>query len=119
LAADIWFALGGKGIGSFRDPSYLTAFADYKVPQILCNKGILQYSRELEGKIRRRELLKAGSEEEIEIRSATIWAVEYIKEELEKHGRKLFSCEIDWILWEKSQKLINVLPHHYTKTIYY
>lgn len=121
LAADIFGAFNGRGIGYFKDPEYLTAFADYKLPQILSYLEILEYSQKLKEKIKKRILIPAGSREEIEIRSATIWAVEYIKEVLRKKGIFLFSFQIDWILWQKSQKLNKnkLLPHHLTKTIFY
>ena len=119
LGADIYGAFDGRGVGYFGDLDYLTTFADQKIPQILNHFGILEYSRKLSEKIRHKKIIKIGSKEEVEIRSAAIWAIEYLKGELKKSGRKLYSFEIDWILWNKSQteKINN--PYHLTKTIYY
>ncbi|MFN3605537.1 MAG: queuosine salvage family protein, partial [Leptonema sp. (in: bacteria)] len=96
LIADIYGAFGGKGIGHFKDIDYLTCFADYKLPKILNHYGILEYSKDLKNKIKKKELILAKSHEEIEIRANTIWAVEFLKEELKRLGRNLKSLEIDW-----------------------
>lgn len=119
FAVDIYGAFKGKGIGYFKDLNYLTAFADYKIPQILHHFGILKYSPFLERKIKNKILLPAGSSEEIEIRSNTIWAIDCLKKELEKLGLKFYSFQIDWFLWNKSQKLKMKTPHHLTRTIFY
>lgn len=121
LCSDIWGAFGGKGIGHFEDLDYLTAFADYKVPQILHQLGILEYSPSLEKKIKNKIIIPAGSKQEVEIRSATIWAVEYLTKELNLLGKNFCPFQVDWILWNKSQSLnkLRIPPYHLTKTIYY
>ncbi len=77
--ADLHGSFGGKGWGSFTDLDQLTAFADYKVPQVLRHFGILGYSPSLAARIDKQELLTPGSEEEIELRAATIWACELLR----------------------------------------
>ncbi|OGI98615.1 hypothetical protein A3H53_01200 [Candidatus Nomurabacteria bacterium RIFCSPLOWO2_02_FULL_40_10] len=119
LASDIHGATSGRGIGYFEDLDYLAAFADYKLSQILNYWGILEYSPKLNEKIKDKVLIKAGSKEEVEIRSATVWAVEYLKEELERRGRRMRSFEIDWLLWNESKRVQMTKPHHLTQTIFY
>ncbi|HOK35431.1 MAG TPA: queuosine salvage family protein [Candidatus Pacearchaeota archaeon] len=119
LVADIWGAFEGKGIGCFKDMDFLTAFADYKLPQILNHFEILEYSSDLQNKIQKRKIIPAFSKEEIEIRAATVQAVEEIRKSLIKRGKNLFSFQIDWLLWNKSQRLKMKNPHHLTKTIFY
>ncbi len=119
LVVDTYAALSGRGLSRLDNLDYFTAFADYKLPQILRHWGILEYSPKLANKIDDGILIAAGSKEEVEIRSATIWVVEYLKDELEKMGKKLYSFEIDWILWNKSQEEKIDNPYHLTKTIYY
>ena len=60
----------------------LTAFADYKIPQILRNLKIINYSDELATKVDALQLIDKDSKEEVEIRAVTVWAVELIKQEL-------------------------------------
>jgi len=119
LVADIWGAFDGKEIGYFKDMGFLSAFADYKLPQILNHFGILEYSSDLKKKIQERKIIPIFSKEEIEIRAAIVQAVEKIRKSLTKKGRNLFSFQVDWLLWNKSQKLKMKNPYHLTKTIFY
>jgi hypothetical protein len=120
FAADLYGAFGGKDWGYFKDIDNLTAFADYKLPQVLRHVGILQYGPSLEHKVDQGIFLEAGSPEEIEIRANTIWAVELIRQELTQMGKKLRAFEIDWILWNLGQQIeFKAKPYHRTVTIYY
>ena len=119
-AADLYGAFGGRDWGDFPDMAALTAFADYKVPQILRGMGILTYGPELAGRVDRREPIAAGSPEEVEIRAATIEAVERLRAALEGRGRPLRAFEVDWYLWEAAQGgRYTRQPYHRTRTIYY
>jgi hypothetical protein len=120
LAADIHGALDGKSWGEFHDMEELTAFADYKLPQVLRQLGVLEYAGELADKVDRLEFLQAGSHEEVEIRANTVWAVELIRRELEGKGKDFTAPEIDWILWNLGQEdRFREKPYHRTVTIYY
>ncbi|MFH1350672.1 MAG: queuosine salvage family protein [Pseudomonadota bacterium] len=120
FAADLHAAFQGKGWGLFRDMDELTAFADYKVPQVLRHLGILLYGSDLAQKIDQRILIGAGSPEEVEIRANNIWAIELIKRELSGMGKELRSFEIDWILWNRGQNPeFKEKPFHRTVTIFY
>jgi hypothetical protein len=120
FAADLHGALGGKSWGRFGDMNELTAFADYKLPQVLRQVGVLQYERSLAEKVDRLILLEPGSAEEVEIRANTVHAVELIKEELEGLGRGLKAYEIDWLLWNMGQDdRLRARPYHRTVSIFY
>jgi len=119
LVGDIHLAFHRRGLGSFSDLEYLTALADYKLPQILNYWGILEYDAELADKIRQKRCLGAGCREEVEIRSTAIWAIEYLKEELAKLGIERTSLEIDWLVWNESKRIKMPAAHHRTRTIYY
>ena len=120
FAADLHAAFDGKGWGSFKDIDKLTAFADYKLPQVLRHLGIFDYAEALAQKVDEKIHLDEGSPEEIEIRANTIWAVELIQRELEQMGKRLRSIEIDWILWNLGQGMeFRVKPYHRTLTIFY
>ena len=120
FAADLHVAFGGKGWGSFRDIADLTAFADYKLPQVLRHLGVLEYAPELAEKIDRMVCLDPGSGEEVEIRANTIWAVELIRQEMGLVGRPLRAFEIDGILWHLGQQEVSrAKPYHRTVSIFY
>ncbi len=118
--SDLYGASGGADWGNLSDLDKLTAFADYKVPQILRHLGILVYADALAQTIDHRVLLPPGSGGEVEIRAATIWAVEFLRRALLERGVSLRAFEIDWYLWELSQTLpTSTQPYHLTRTIYY
>jgi hypothetical protein len=120
LIADLSGAFGGQGLGGFDDLETLTAFADYKVPQVLRRFGVIDYDETLTAKIDRRELLAPGSVEEIEIRAATIWGCELIRRALAARGTHLRAFEIDWALWFAGQSLPpDERPYHRTLTVFY
>jgi hypothetical protein len=120
FTADLHGALGGKSWGRLDDIAELTAFADYKLPQVLRHTGVLQYDSFLGEKVDRLILLEPGSLEEVEIRANTLWAVELIKQKLERSGKKVKACEIDWLLWNLGQQdRFREKPYHRTVTIFY
>lgn len=119
LAYEIYHAFQGKSFGKLKNIDRLTVLSDYRVPQILYHFGILEYPLDLQEKIKNLKEIPAGSQTEIEIRAATIWAGEYLKQELKRQGILLRSFEIDWILWNLSHKIKIKFPHHRTKTTYY
>jgi hypothetical protein len=117
--ADLWGALGGRGLGAFDDLGALTAFADYKVPQVLRRLGVLVYDAHLAGLVDSRTELAAGSPAEVEIRAATIWGVEELRRATAAAGVPTRAFEIDWRLWEEGQRVRDDRPYHRTRTIYY
>lgn len=120
LPADLYGAFGGAGWGAFRDIDRLTAFADYKVPQVLVELGILRYDEALETRIREGRPLPHGSEEEVEIRAASVWGVELLRAAMARHGRSVSAIEVDWILWEMGLHLSpEDMPYHLTRTTAY
>ena len=120
LAADLYGAFRGRKWGRFTDMDKLTAFADYKLPQVLRHLGILRYAPELANKIDQQILIEAGSPEEVEIRANTIWTVELIRQELEKVEKSLKAFEIDWIIWNLGQdEAFKEKPYHRTVTMFY
>jgi hypothetical protein len=120
FASDLHGALGGKGLGSFSDMEELTAFADYKLPQVLRHVGALTYSRGLAEKVDLMTPLEPESEEEIEIRANTVWAVELICQEMKRLGKEARASEIDWLLWNLGQDdEFRAKPYHRTVTMFY
>lgn len=109
-----------KGHIGLENLEKLTAFADYKVPQILRSLGILNYSNVLASKINSLQIIEKDSEEENEIRIATIMSVERILEELSERFPDVTSSHVDSLLWNKSQSLKrDINPYHRTYTTAY
>lgn len=120
LVADLHGAFGGQGLGAFDDLEILTAFADYKVPQVLRRLGILVYDDELAEAVDNRRLIPMGSPKEIEIRAATVWACELLRRALARRSRNVRAFEVDWMLWLLGQSLpADTQPYHRTYTVFY
>lgn len=118
--SDLNQALAGDPAIRIRNLGELTAFADYKLPQRLRQRGVLQYAPALAEAIDQQHLLGAGSAAEVEIRAATIWAVELLSRALRARGLAHTASAIDYRIWEESQRpLPNERPYHRTRTIYY
>ena len=118
-AADLHNAFGEKEWGNLTELDQLTAFADYKLPQVLRHYNVLEYCPSLAEQVDNRELIAAGSEEEIEIRAATIWACELLRRALLAQGYVASAAEIDQKLWLLGQHSTDMRPYHRTRTIYY
>ncbi|HLJ80372.1 MAG TPA: queuosine salvage family protein [Ktedonobacterales bacterium] len=118
--ADLHAAFHGARWGKFYDLDQLTAFADYKLPQLLRAAGVIVYAPDLAARIDAYTLIPSGSDDEIEIRAATIWAVELLRRALAQRGIERHASAIDYRLWAESQtKMPGELPYHRTRTIYY
>jgi len=117
--ADLYGAFGGKCWGAFTDMGQLTIFADYKLPQVLRHYGVLEYHPSLAQRIDAQELLEAGTEEEVELRAATVWACELLRQELARHDHPMTPAEIDMRLWLLGQSAIGMRPYHRTRTMFY
>lgn len=113
-------ALVRAGKEPFEALEQLTAFADYKVPQILRRLGILEYSEELASKVDTYQLIPKGSSEEVEMRAADVWAVKLMGDQLKPRYSFITASHVDCLLWNRSQtKTKDEKPYHRTYTIYY
>lgn len=117
--ADLHASFGGKSWGAFHDFDQLTAFADYKVPQVLRHFGVLEYHPTLAERIDNQELLEQGGEEEVELRAATIWACELLRREMASHDCPMTAAAIDQRLWLLGQNAPGLRPYHRVRTVYY
>ena len=52
FVADVWGAFGNAGLGAFSDIGRLTTFADYRVPVVLRQLGVLRYADNLARQVR-------------------------------------------------------------------
>ena len=117
--ADLNNAFEGQRWGAFGDLEQLTIFADYKLPQVLRHYHVLEYETGLAERVDNQVLLEAGSEEEVEIRANTVWAGEFLRQAMARHGQQITAAEIDQRLWLAGQKATEMRPYHRTRTIYY
>jgi len=112
VASDISYLCGKK----LQNVEKLTAFADYKLPQVLRMFEVMEYTQRLADKIDKMTLIPAGSQEEIEIRATTIWVVELIRQHLKKYT----ASQIDNALWLMSQTIQDqTKPYHRTYSTFY
>lgn len=120
LAMDLWSTFSGTSWGRLEGLDQLSAFADYKLPQVLRHVEILRFSQELASTVDAGLELPAGSPEEVEIRAATVWAVELLRQELQGRGQVAISAQLDHWLWTLGQQdEYRTLPYHRTRTIFY
>ncbi len=120
LIGDLYELLHEENKETIKNIEYLTAFADYKIPQILRKLGVLIYSQELANLIDEKIEINVGDPREVEIKANMIWAIELIKKEVNKKYLNINAMDIDHYLWILSQdKKQDDRPHHLTRTIYY
>ncbi|KAK1433138.1 hypothetical protein QVD17_10044 [Tagetes erecta] len=119
FAADVWGAFKGKGYGEFSDVGSITIFADYIVPAVLEQLGVLRYSSSLDNTIKSNKEIGSGTEEEVELRACSIYAVEKMRDLIQKRtGKQVLSVELDLWLWAHGISNPS-LQHHRTLSIYY
>ena len=121
--ADLSRLLPNDPLGQFEGLEQLTAFADYKVPQVLRREGLIVLSPPLAGRLERLEELPPGSEDEVAIRAATLWACHLVAHAV--HARQpagaspVTAMDLDYLLWSAGQDKTGLLPYHRTRTGYY
>jgi hypothetical protein len=109
-----------SGFFALEDPERLTIFADYILPVALRLLGILSYSPDLERRIQERALVPRESEEEIEIRAASIWACHLLTSAINgrrPRERRVIEPVVDGRLWTHYHE--THWPHHLTITTAY
>jgi len=119
-AADLARAFSGAGPGRFDDLDRLTAFADNLVPHVLRVDGVLRYEPELAEYIDAGELIRAGSEAEVEIRAGGVHAVERLCAAMADLGHPTTPQELDSLLWFRGgAPSYKAIPRHRTRSVFY
>lgn len=120
LVADLYGAFEGQGHGEFFDLDQLTIFADYKLPQVLRHHHVLEYDRHLSSLVDNYIPIAPGSSEEVEIRAATVQAVELMRQHVSKKHHPIPAFKLDWWLWTLGQEdAVRERPYHRTRTVFY
>lgn len=95
----------------FRDIERLTAFADYRLPQILRGLGVLHLDEALAAHVDAREPLAPGGEAEVALRAAAIDGADRIAA-----NTGLPALVVDHFLWRAAVERQDQLPpHHRTR----
>jgi len=111
---------GGQGPGALHDREALTAYADYRLPQILRGLGVLELSAELAARIARHEELVVGCPEEVALRAAVVVGAEELRLALEPLWPHVTALEVDHMLWRTAVARDATLPpFHRTRTTDY
>lgn len=118
-AYDCGLALGEHAPDVLRRRDGLTAFADYKLPQLLREEGLLVYAPALAATVDAGDELRPGCEAETEIRALTVVAVERLRHGLRRRGVVLPACDVDSLLWWRAQGRAMAHPAHRVRTIWY
>lgn len=120
LTADISQVFSGAEFGDLDQLGELTACADYKLPQMLRKRGILEYVDDLAQRIDQKNEIPHGSPEEVEIRAHTIWAVELITRIVRETVPESIPMEVSDQLWlATQQKYPDDKPYHRSRTTAY
>ena len=102
------------------DMNSMTAFADYIIPVALSLKKITTYSPQLDQKIKNGDLIERDSNEEIEIRIASIYATAILTESINERrpeDKAIIIPQLDYRLWKNYHA--THYPHHLTYTTMY
>lgn len=130
LLADLWACFEGRSFGNF-EINWITAFADYRLPQQLEALGLLQLTDEFKRMLQSRTLFSVHDEKIVELRACTIHSIELIKEIIlaasadrnEGGPQEINSILIDFYLWdtvkERREKLDCNFPFHRTRSTFY
>ena len=116
LTSDILHVMQAKG-NLIVDYSRLIGCADYKIPQVMRCYGMLEFSKELEEKVDKKQELPEGSVEETEIRANDLAVINYIYEKLDRRIARMDINDFIWLLGQDKSKMIK--PYHRTLTKHY
>lgn len=97
--------------------SNLVGCADYKIPQVMRNLGILEFDEELSFLVDNKILIDDNSTMEIEIRANTLIVIDYIANKLENKFNRNDINDYIWCLGQDKSKMIK--PYHRTLTNHY
>ena len=101
--------------------NHLTACADYKLPQLLRDHGLISYSAELSQLINTGQIISNGSAYEVEIRAAVVAVVEMMRLEVcSQKSATVTAMQINDMIWMAAMGANKTgCPHHKTYTVYY
>ena len=97
--------------------THLLGCADYKIPQVMRNLGILEYSSELERIVNNKEVILKNSNYEIEIRASVMVVIDIINRRTLYKFCPIMINDYIWLMGQDSSN--KLLPYHLTRTNFY
>lgn len=126
FVGDVKAALGEdwKALGVSDDENCLTTFADYRLPQLLRERGVMVYDPLIAKAVDEQQEIVRYSRAEISIRAATVVTVDRLTELLNAQSdeHNWTAVSVDWYLWQVGENLEakgKLGPHHRVKTTFY
>lgn len=117
-AAMMYGRFHDSDVSPVTDIEALTVFADYHLPNILREFGVLAYSESLAEQIDAGVLLAAGSRKEAELRAATIYASDVLIEAINRRrDSPIYAPRLDYKLFSLRDDVLT--PVHLTRTTAY
>ena len=100
----------------FKRLDTLLIYADYKIPQLFLNAGVMQVSAALTRRIRDQRLIAHNALPEIILRAGSVVAAAHLKTKL-----AISYPELDFRLWRASKlpEYMQPFPHHRTMSRFY
>ncbi|GAX22777.1 hypothetical protein FisN_11Hh332 [Fistulifera solaris] len=110
-------------LNSWNNMEELTTFADYRLPQLLRDRNVLQYHPQLAARIDALQEIPAQCPAEWAIRAATVVVVDRLVQQLnETESSQWTAVSVDWYLWQLGEQLNDagkLRPHHRVRTTFY
>jgi Potential Queuosine, Q, salvage protein family len=97
-------------------------YPDYMLPRVIRHYGVLRYESELSRAIDGGSLIPAGSDWELAIRWATVYAADQLRAELNTRGNPVSTPALDYALWHDAvlgPEAALMGEHHRTVTMAY
>lgn len=97
-------------------------YPDYMLPKALRHHGVLRYDDQLARAVDTRQLIESGSDWEVAIRWATVFAAERLGESLRDLGNRVPIPNLDYALWHDAvlgPDAVRMGEHHRTVTMAY
>ena len=111
------------------DMKALTTFADYRLPQLLRERGVMEYHPALAERVDALEEIKSNTPAEWAIRAATVVVVDELVQCLNNNSlntpnsdKEWTAVSVDWYLWQLGEQLNEkgeLKPHHRVLTTFY
>lgn len=114
--------MSSRSARTFQGLDTFPVYPDYMLPVVLRHHGVLEYDRELAAAVDTKRLIEAGSDWELGIRWATVFAAERLGEALRQLGRNVPIPSLDYALWHAAvlgPEAGTMGEHHRTVTMAY